>query len=381
MKTRGSVLRTLAVSAILATLVLPASFAAEEVEGGRIKGYVPPPKELKKLGEGHWTPYDPPPPPEGEKVHVVKPGDTLWDLAQTYYSDNYLWPVIWDANRWVTYSHWIYPGDPLVIPPHPTIVPPEPPAPPEPEPVAQVPEPPEPVPEPALPPGPLLVPVADRSELYCSGSVVPSYEGSATQIAGFEEEVRSIVGTGEVVYINAGLADGVDPGAEYTVVRPTGDVSHPESGDDYGVAVRWLGRLRVLAVQEETATAEVVFACAAVKIGDDLVPYAEIPVPIAELSGVDRWSQPEDPLGTTGYVLHANEEISVVAQGHVISVDVGDARGARPGDQLMFYRDRSGMPRTILGAGVVLRTTPIASTVKITQSFREIVIGDRVEMR
>ena len=75
----------------------------------------PPPQPLH-LVDGHWTPYDPPSEfPEGSTVHRVVPGDTLWDLANTYLGDPYLWPQIWERNPYIKDSHWIYPGDPIAI--------------------------------------------------------------------------------------------------------------------------------------------------------------------------------------------------------------------------------------------------------------------------
>ncbi|MBI4543831.1 MAG: LysM peptidoglycan-binding domain-containing protein [Gemmatimonadetes bacterium] len=49
--------------------------------------------------------------------HVVRPGETLWELARQYYNDPYRWPVIYEANRWMLRSpHLIYPDERLVIP-------------------------------------------------------------------------------------------------------------------------------------------------------------------------------------------------------------------------------------------------------------------------
>ena len=48
-----------------------------------------PPQDLHRVGD-HWTAWNPPTPPEGEQVHVIVRGDTLWDLAAKYYGNPYL---------------------------------------------------------------------------------------------------------------------------------------------------------------------------------------------------------------------------------------------------------------------------------------------------
>jgi len=50
-------------------------------------------------------------------THTVVKDDTLWDLAQRYYSNPFEWRVIWNANRDVVEDpNWIYPAEVIVIP-------------------------------------------------------------------------------------------------------------------------------------------------------------------------------------------------------------------------------------------------------------------------
>src|SRR5450432_4807821 len=44
-------------------------------------------------------------------IHLVRRGDTLWDLCDHYYQNPWAWPKVWSYNPQIANPHWIYPGD------------------------------------------------------------------------------------------------------------------------------------------------------------------------------------------------------------------------------------------------------------------------------
>jgi hypothetical protein len=222
--------------------------------------------------------------------------------------------------------------------------------------------------------------VAAPSDVYCSGYIDPDHEFSQLWVGGSEEPLKEALGEGDVIYLSQGSNQGVQPGDEYGVVRKTGQVRHPGTGQLMGDFIQRLGKVRVMLTQEDTSTAVIEMSCAEMARSDELIPWSPIPIPMrSSMPDFDRYD-PTPSGGPTGVVVAFPEQRMNAAEGHIVQTDLGLASGVQPGDVLTLYRPQPELPRMQLGQAVVLTVEPTSSTVVVQLSVRELTVGDGVEV-
>ena len=115
--------------------------------------------------------------------------------------------------------------------------------------------------------------------------------------------------------------------------------------------------MRVICAQERASIAEIVYGCADVELGDFIVPFEPIPVPLV------RRTQPSTicdvPNGKPiGHIVDTRDAVTPVGTDTVVFLDLGESDGLNPGDFLTVYRPstRAEGVRTILGEAAILTT-------------------------
>jgi len=362
-----------------------------------------PPQDLH-LVDGHWTAWDPPQPPAGTQVHVIERGDTLWDLAARFYGNPYLWPQIWEKNQYILDAHWIYPGDPLALGLEVAPV----------ESLAEAGggEGEETTPEDTgEPQGEVLtaeqaasepVPLGGESDIYCTGYIGDLEEGFERTIIGSEFDslgpdldllpsygfrgrygrpgtAKFNLSTGDIVYLDGGSAAGMSPGTLYTVIQPQRPVVHPVTKQVVGRFYHYLGRIRVLSVQEQTAIGEIVFSCDPILVGQQLRTFEPEPVPLGRLTGMRplNYPEPEEDLRDNPIILFSQDDLVSLAEDHVVYIDRGEDADLTPGDIFTIYRkNRDGLPPIVIGELAVLSVHQRSSLAKIIESRYAVFVGD-----
>jgi hypothetical protein len=314
--------------------------------------------------------------PQQQREHVVRRGDTLWDLARTYLSNPFQWPAIYEANRNVVKDpHWIYPAERLIIPPllrqplqqggfAEPIGEPMLPGEPAGDPlltVSLVTDAAEPV-EQDVPPTVVSTldmrrPVVAAAEYRRSPWIGPPVQGvPAARItrkadpASAADRLQVTLLPNERVYISA---PAVAAGDSLLVVRPGGAVG------SWGQIMQPVGIVRVDSVWPQQSLASLVSQFGETRVGDMLLPLEPEPaMPMGEAGDVAT--------GPTGVLLRFVSDHLLYGTAQLGFVSLGRVDGLGIGDEFAVYVPAEGViPETRIATLRVVRTAERTATVRV----------------
>jgi hypothetical protein len=255
-------------------------------------------------------------------------------------------------------------------------------------------------------------------KVYCSGIVTTDRVPADTYIVSGEESYfRVTYADGKLVFLNKGASQGVKVGDEFEVIRPTPVDYLPYEWFKYqkqllkamGTTYEDEARIRVVNVQPNVSTAEVVFACGYVERADLVERFVPRTAPmIKSAEGFDIFAPASGK--SKAMIVTTKRFGQLVGEGTIVYVNLGSAQGVNVGDYFRVFRYQdhdsieteyqtphtayyifgfgstpraySGaeLPRDVLGEGVVLRVAKNAATVLITLSKKQMYTGDNVEL-
>ena len=272
-----------------------------------------------------------------ETTHMVKEGDTLWDIAGFYYQNPFLWPYIWRANLTnIADPHWIYPDQVFVVPPSPEealaeempeevpVYVPE-------EEVTEIPS--------ALEPTAEVISMVKPKEhifseeiVHRAGFIVDEDMPYWGKIVGTEPEDEKNITSFKKIYIDR--AEGVEMDGKLTIYRPGNVITHPKTGKRLGKEIIVLGKALVEAVGDEGSRCQVMASYDIIRNGDFVTPYEPVLAP-EKVELIPTTKEIE------GYVVEVKTERKLTPPHIFAFIDQGEQAGIAVGDVFDVYQERN----------------------------------------
>jgi len=359
-------------------------------------------------------------PPAAETApYAVQKGDTLWDIANTFLKDPFLWPFIWKANPNITNPDLIYPGSMLAIPSlgpieralkapsEETIIEKKTAA--AEETAKQAPEEKQAAIEPPLKqdlrqkdgigaarvekPKSILADTAEETSTGINRLILPEEQplplidkyamlsaGYVTEtesegaIVGTYETGKSIVSYDDIVYVKMRMKENTNIGDKFLVYVPLNKVKHPRTGKYYGRLIKGLGILQITHKDApDVFTARISLSFDAIEKNNLLAKYQE--------PSLIYHSTEKKVKEISGYILEVTDHRTINSQIDVVYLDRGVADGVQPGDKFAVYEDlhQKGFPRKKIGDVRVFLVEEHTSTAIVTKSIDALVRGNAIE--
>jgi len=304
------------------------------------------------------------------ELHVVRSGDTLWDICWYYFNDPWQWPKVWSYNAQITNPHWIYPGDLVRLIPRGMFLS-------QPDP-GQTPDNPTKDPD-VVPPPARRFGVQLRQNAFVEQSDLET----AMKIEGSTDD-KQLLSLYDGVYISYPANKPPKIGKTYSIYTADHTVK------DTGAYVRILGQVVIREVKKDKRARGVI-----TEVNFEIERGALVGPLVREFKTVPPAAPKVDASGSIIAMLTRDQ---LVGEGEVVFIDLGEKSGLEVGNRMYVIRrgdaltdtransstigqDDKRFPARALGEIVIVEVGPKMSIGLVTLSVQEMGIGDQVLMQ
>jgi len=295
--------------------------------------------------------------------YVVKKGDTLWDISETFLKTPWLWPEIWQVNPQIENPHLIYPGDVIsliYVGGKPRLV-------------LQRGDGSRTVkltPQARIEPLDTVIPAIplDAIDAFLNRSRVVDakiLDEASYVIAGHEGRIVS--GGGDKLYSRDNRDGGVQLYTSYGVYRPGKRYVDPDTGEDLGMEAFEVGIGKIVQKEGDIATMRVNTSNEEVRLNDRLLPTEETKVIPTFFP-----SSPEQEIEAK--IISVLGGVSQVGQFDVVAINKGEREDIKVGNVLAIYH-RGGKVKDRIRKEVVQLPSERAGILMVFRVFEKMSYG------
>jgi len=263
-------------------------------------------------------------------THVVQKGDTLWSICEKYYGDPYLWPELWEMNKFITNPHWLKPGDVITLLEYEKK---ETPKPVKQEAVLQAAKPSELPQDPEKPKEIHGINVSSLANVEALGFLRRNSIEPWGRIFDFEAE-KVLIGENDIVYVKMYKED-IQPGDTFTVYNISNPVEHPLTKEECGYIHSFKGVLKIEEIKEGYCVGRIRESFKTIYKDDLLMPYHPVSpcVLLLPYNG-----------DLAAHVIAAKDNLQLHGQYSVVYIDSGFQEGVRRGNIFEVIEERESHP-------------------------------------
>lgn len=234
---------------------------------------------------------------------------------------------------------------------------------------------PAPPPRPKPAPRPTARPVdPEILASVCGPREAPNFSLAIGRVVSHRDDPgRQLLGTGDVLRIDAGEDAGITTGQNLVVRRRyrTSDRATSKKSATFGEQTA--GLIQIIEVEKKTSAALVVYSCGEMVAGDAVERYVPQLARMEERGGTPQFDDAAKiTLGDNGQLMSA--------AGQMMVIDRGIVQGVQRGQRLTLFRRVKGTPPLVIGEGVVIALRPDSATIRIDRATAEIAVGDLVAL-
>lgn len=295
--------------------------------------------------------------------YVVKKGDTLWDISETFLNTPWLWPEIWQVNPQIENPHLIYPGDTINLiyvdgRPRLTLQRGEGSRTVKLTPTARI----EPI-DTVIPAIPL-----DAIDAFLNRSRVVDatvLDQAAYVISGHEGRIVS--GGGDKLFARDSEFQAVNLYSSYGVYRPATRYVDPDTKEELGIEAFEVGLGKIVAKDGDVSTMRLATSNEEVRLKDRLLPTEE-----AKVVPTFFPSSPEQEVNAK--IISVLGGVSQVGQFDVVAINRGERENLKVGNVLAIYHS-SGSVRDRIRKDVVKLPSERAGILMVFRVFEKMSYG------